>query len=354
MVLSKNLSLKISILLTSVIIALLLCELSLRFVFKAWPFEQNVNLPYLTPKDEALRFRVTPENGRNSLGLRNREIKEKKDQFRILFLGDSLVWGGDTSSGELYTQVIEKNLNKESYRLGCEVEVINGGIPGYTTFQEFEFLKIYGLDMKPDLVILGFALNDLYKYFHKPTKNKILGLDPSRNLNRFDVDTYPGSLLSQSYLAHMTVWALDLILKKIIGFPYFTFNYRSDTYTAWKDYAWRKESELIDEMNELLKKKGIKFVIVSFPLSEQLNDKNLQLNREYVLFPQKKLKELCNSYKIPYLDLTDAIYRNGGTRLYNDYFHLNLRGNDIVARVITDFLTINKFVTNRVQNKQPP
>src|SRR5215831_13184093 len=29
-------------------------------------------------------------------------------------------------------------------------EVINAGIPGYTTYQELEFLKIYGLYMEPD------------------------------------------------------------------------------------------------------------------------------------------------------------------------------------------------------------
>jgi hypothetical protein len=35
--------------------------------------------------------------------------------------------------------------------LGKSIEVINAGIPGYTTYQELEFLKVYGLDMKPDL-----------------------------------------------------------------------------------------------------------------------------------------------------------------------------------------------------------
>ncbi len=52
-----------------------------------------------------------------------------------------------------------------------EFEIVNAGIPGYTTYQELEFLKIYGLEMNPDMVILGFVFNDVYyKYLHKPEK----------------------------------------------------------------------------------------------------------------------------------------------------------------------------------------
>jgi hypothetical protein len=39
--------------------------------------------------------------------------------------------------------------------------VINAGMPGYTTYQELEFLKLYGLEMEPDLVVLGFVFNDV-------------------------------------------------------------------------------------------------------------------------------------------------------------------------------------------------
>jgi hypothetical protein len=41
------------------------------------------------------------------------------------------------------------------------LEVINAGIPGYTTYQEFEFLKIYALDMEPDVVVLQRCLLEI-------------------------------------------------------------------------------------------------------------------------------------------------------------------------------------------------
>ena len=61
---------------------------------------------------------------------------------RLLFLGDSLIWSGDTSSGELYTEVLERRLNARALNSPLAFEVINAGIPGYTTYQELEFLKM--------------------------------------------------------------------------------------------------------------------------------------------------------------------------------------------------------------------
>jgi len=111
---------------------------------EAWPFETPMVVPpYLTPKDATLRWRFSAKDGRNSLGLRNREVDAKDPQdFRILFLGDSLIWSGDTSSGKLYTEVIETSLNQALRRPAARVEVINAGIPGYTTYQELECSRL--------------------------------------------------------------------------------------------------------------------------------------------------------------------------------------------------------------------
>ena len=65
----------------------------------------------MTSRDATLRWRFSPTKGRNSLGLRNREVGPKQPgSCRILVLGDSLVWSGETSSGKLYTEVVESRL----------------------------------------------------------------------------------------------------------------------------------------------------------------------------------------------------------------------------------------------------
>jgi lysophospholipase L1-like esterase len=80
-------------------------------------------------------------------------------------------------------------------------------------------------------------------------------------------------------------------------------------------------------------------MIVVFPISNQVDNRFLKIDREYVLFPQKRIGEICKSYGIPFLDLTEALYKGGGPRLFKGFLHLSPEGNDIAARKITDFLS---------------
>jgi hypothetical protein len=104
---------KLSLLVISVIATCVACEVAIRHRSNAWPFERPLQVPeYLGERDATLRWRFSPANGRNSLGLRNREVGPKSSgTVRILFLGDSLIWTGETSSGPLYTEVLERRFN---------------------------------------------------------------------------------------------------------------------------------------------------------------------------------------------------------------------------------------------------
>jgi lysophospholipase L1-like esterase len=94
-------------------------------------------------------------------------------------------------------------------------------------------------------------------------------------------------------------------------------------------------------MQEILKDRNTRFMKVIYPIINQMYDKYLKIDRNYVLYPQNKIKAICNDYNIPFLDLTNALYINGGTRLYKDYLHLNEKGNDIVANEATKYLLEN-------------
>ena len=332
---------KLTVLGFIVLFMLLSGELLIRYIIPAWPFEPALYVPeYLTARDEPLRWRFSPSNGRNSLGLRNREVGPKKaGTSRILFLGDSLIWSGETSSGELYTQVLEHRLNARSTRRAGAVEVLNAGIPGYTTYQEFEFLKLYGLDMDPDLVILGFVFNDVYyKYLHRPNSQKFLGREPAAHLYHFNPDSFPGNLFARSHLAHQLVSFGEFVWKHIVGRPVFSFERRGDFYLAWKPYGWGRVRDLIGEMHSVLRKRGVSLVVLVFPTSEQLSDSYRKLDETYVLYPQNKIREICDDYGIPILDLTETLYRKGGTTLFKDYLHLNEKGNDVVTDLLENYL----------------
>ncbi len=320
--------------------AFVLGELAARFRLAAWPFEpEPMELPYLTEKDANLRWRFSSEEGRNSLGLRSREIEPKgADVLRILFLGDSLVWTGETSSGRLYTEVIEENLNR-AVTGGRRIEVINAGIPGYTTDQELEFLRVYGLELEPDLVLLGFVFNDVYPGFlHRPTRDNMLAIDPAARLYRFDVGSPPGSLLARSFLAHEIAYAVDLIRQRAAGEPIFPFERRADFYLAWKPYSWEHPRRTLEAFDRLLADSRVPWAMVIFPIGDQVDETYLALDRDYVRYPQRRLLEIVEALDVAHLDLTDMIEAHGGRALYQDYLHLNAAGNDRVAAAVTDFL----------------
>ena len=234
---------KLTMLGFSILLMALSGELLIRYLIPAWPFESALYVPdHLTARDIQLRWRFSPSGGRNSLGLRNREVLPKRAGVsRVLFLGDSLTWSGETSSGELYTEVLEKRLNARSPSARGALEIINAGIPGYTTYQEFEFLKIYGLDMEPDVVVLGFVFNDVYyKYLHKPTSSTFLGREPAAHLSHIDPHSFPGVLFAQSHLTHEIASFGETIWKRLVGRPVFPFERRGEFYLAWKPYGWNE------------------------------------------------------------------------------------------------------------------
>ncbi|MFH1279940.1 MAG: GDSL-type esterase/lipase family protein [Candidatus Eisenbacteria bacterium] len=92
----------------------------------------------------------------NRLGLRGPEVGEKRG-FRVLAIGNSCTFGMGVQDGETWPARLEAILQE---RTGTEAEVINAGVPGYTSFQGLRYLEERGLDLEPDLVIACFGFND--------------------------------------------------------------------------------------------------------------------------------------------------------------------------------------------------
>ena len=97
----------------------------------------------------------------NSLGMRDEEPLEGDDprRIRIVVLGDSTTFGFGVANGETYSDVLEGFLNKRS-RKRLVYEVLNLGTVGYSTLNEAIVLEQRALALEPDLVIVGYNLND--------------------------------------------------------------------------------------------------------------------------------------------------------------------------------------------------
>jgi lysophospholipase L1-like esterase len=124
---------------------LIVCELIL----------QIVQPDYLEiPTSEfAMQFRPDPELGwlgdrapmHNSLGLRDIEF-EQASKPAILFLGDSMVWGNGVERSERFTDLLRARLP--------DFTLVNAGISGYGTDQEYLLLTKLWDRIKPDVVML--------------------------------------------------------------------------------------------------------------------------------------------------------------------------------------------------------
>ena len=99
----------------------------------------------------------------NSKGLRGREYDYTKQPgtSRILVLGDSFGWGYGVADEEVLAAVLEQQLQRD----GLDWEVLNGGVSGWGTDQEYLFLTSEGFKYAPDIVVLAFLV------FNDPANN---------------------------------------------------------------------------------------------------------------------------------------------------------------------------------------
>jgi lysophospholipase L1-like esterase len=96
----------------------------------------------------------------NSKGLRDREYPYQKPPgtMRILVLGDSYAWGYGVADNQVFSEVLEAKFEQT----GSKIEVLNSGVSGWGTDQEYLFLVDEGIKYAPDLVVLAFfVLNDM-------------------------------------------------------------------------------------------------------------------------------------------------------------------------------------------------
>jgi len=97
----------------------------------------------------------------NSHGLRDSEYGRHKPAgtYRIVGLGDSVMFGWGVAQGEPYLEVLERRLNARSSAL--TFETLDFAVPGYNTAIEVTVFEHRALAFDPDLVVLQFVNNDM-------------------------------------------------------------------------------------------------------------------------------------------------------------------------------------------------
>jgi len=92
----------------------------------------------------------------NELGFRSPPLFPAGSRFRILAIGDSTTFGQHVADHETWPAQLQQLLDPEAK----QIEVINAGVIGASSFQGLAFLQTRGLALQPDLVIATFGFGD--------------------------------------------------------------------------------------------------------------------------------------------------------------------------------------------------
>lgn len=100
-------------------------------------------------------------------GLREANVSVAKPAgvYRVILLGDSQVEGIQVPLEDTAGQLLEKKLTAE---LGRPVQVLNFGVSGYSTVQEYLLMKRKVFQYAPDLVLLGYDSRDMFENWSEP------------------------------------------------------------------------------------------------------------------------------------------------------------------------------------------
>jgi len=126
-----------------------------QMVFRVYQRSENPVLFYVPRKNAHTWIYKT-----NSQGFRDREYPKIKppNTFRVAVLGDSIIWGHNIELQDTFAKQLERILNTQGRNQSFEV--LNFGVSGYSTQQEVEFYREKAKAYDPDMIIIGYCLND--------------------------------------------------------------------------------------------------------------------------------------------------------------------------------------------------
>lgn len=340
-------------------------------VFVAFLFIANNALVTLFPtselttifiRDDTLGWRLRPNaddiyNGVrykvSSKGLRSphSEYEKPAGTKRILQLGDSATVGDGLPYEGTSAYMLEAAL-KDNLRYG-PVEVINAACDGYSPWQELALLRIEGLKYSPDLVTVGFTLNDVTEMF---------------TLKRFGGHGIGGQLQSSKEQQGFRDFVINTIIRRTPLYQFLRTVYlrvrlggdpkteatkldrlRSEdvVFNHDKDVvkrAWEVSLQDLGGIGQVCSDNGIPVVVLFIPFEFQMS------LPDSMSHPQQVLRDFCAARGMRFLDVTTVFLNDmkasGRTPSYYfcDVLHPGTEGNRLIAAALLDCIEGNDLL----------
>jgi hypothetical protein len=198
------------------------------------------------PVNTNRRF-MRPKNARGYRDL-ERTLAKPPGVRRVVSLGDSFAWGASVEFEDAYPQRLERGLRR---RRREPWQVVNLALPGMNTVDEAAQLDPEGMAYGPDLVLLGYVLNDSEDATAAEARRAVEWAEPKE---------MPRGVLDRSALFRMVstrLWATAENRRRVSG-------YRS--MYAEDAPGWIAARAALRRMGGLCREKGVPFVVAIFPL----------------------------------------------------------------------------------------
>lgn len=129
--------------------------------------DRQLGTVHMTNKSITWRKEGYAHSYLNADGMREPGITIEKPAgvYRIALLGDSQIEAIQVPLEKSYGKLLEKQLTEILHR---PVEVLNFGVSGYSTVQEYLLMKRNAFKYQPDMVLLGYDGRDMFENWASP------------------------------------------------------------------------------------------------------------------------------------------------------------------------------------------
>jgi hypothetical protein len=404
-----QLAINLSISVITIVIMIALLEGGLRFFYGLPAREQFIPHPVLgwagQPKAKYLRY--TPEYrvtiAINSKGWRDVEHDYIKPAgtFRIVILGDSHMEAKSVDLEEAFCRQLE-HLIQKSELLGKKIEVINLGMSGYGTLQEYLAFVEEGKRYNPDLVLLAFfAYNDLQDnsyslmkaisgnsddaftvhsrpFLKTPYGKKWEVLFPDYERTLAGIERQNAQRADRPWWEKTVLYTFYTDTNKRLA-PRWGSNFPRDPYLLWGMYlcvetqkyrkAWKITERILVRLDNAVQKAGAQLLVFTVPalfetdkakmkklskhIRKSLKHSNKTADFCFETAPANlRLKKILKRHKITYIDLL-PIFRQAVREEGCDLFrtikdkHWNPEGHTLAAREVYKVLLQKKMLPLR-------
>ncbi|UCC43791.1 MAG: SGNH/GDSL hydrolase family protein [Candidatus Zixiibacteriota bacterium] len=323
-------------------VGLRLADPDLSYTSSSFPVNRDINFSEVYEMDTQLfwRFRrATLIDSRrysglsyqvNSLRMRGKEISTLTDDYRIVAIGNSCTFGWGIPQQYTWVDLLETilNIRKPENR----VQVLNAGVPGYTSYQGWQYFKRDLLDLDPNMVLIMFGWND-----HWPAGKRI---EDARQKMPGRVLVSVHNLLSRLKLYQL----LRKAASSAVGEPVTeSLGDLADDHSSPRRVALDEFVKNLEAMIALARENDAKPVLMIPPVaSPQIYYEGRPWNLHYLHEPyQGCIRSVASQHSVPVIDLQAAFDRSANLfdRHQTDPIHFNVKGHRLVAAAAADVVS---------------